>query len=418
MSKQALNDVVDLQAPVSILAKADIPKHDKYIVEQHYSTIYPTNAGPFSYTGTQDVIFEFDSQNELLDMSRSYVEFEYVSLGATVCLDADAHSVFSRMTLGTERDIVLQDCPGYNIRHTAEKINSVGADFCNTHWQDWSDNLIKDESAKTQLVASTAYRMTLIPDMPIVAQQKILHLPVLGGLRYTLTCEQWENIVSSAHASATGYQIQNVKYHLFLIKVDNEYLGKLRQAVAQGELIYNFADYQFVKNEDYTGAVNNIKLSPQVASLFGVLARFVLSADIGDKSKKYLTKSQLPTALTEAYLQIGSEEYPRGRLVNTSQCYESILDLMALRHDGQAETLQTRAKWIAADANSTFAATPTFFLGINLAGLAGMNDGVSTYGARPQLIVKNTTMAVLADVFLFHSRTILFQSDLAHKIAV
>ena len=162
--------------------------------------------------------------------------------------------------------------------------------------------------------------------------------------------------------------------------------------------------------------MNNIKLSPQVASLFGVLAGFVLSADIGDKSKKSYQVS-ITNYLTEAYLQIGSEEYPRGRLVNTSQCYESILDLMALRHDGQAETLQTRAKWIAADANSSFAATPTFFLGINLAGLAGLNDGVSTYGARPQLIVKNTSLACLADVFLFHSRTILFQSDLAHKIA-
>lgn len=111
MSKSALNDVIDLQAPVSIVPKADIPKHDKYIVEQHYFTIYPTNAGPFSYTGTQDVVFEFDSQNELLDMSRSYVEFEFVSLGATVCLDADAHSVFSRMTLGTERDIVFKTVP-------------------------------------------------------------------------------------------------------------------------------------------------------------------------------------------------------------------------------------------------------------------------------------------------------------------
>jgi hypothetical protein len=411
-----LNDTIDAQPLVSILPRADIPKYDKYIVEQHYSTITPTYGGPFSYETTQDITFEFDSQNELLDLSRSYIEFELVSLGATSCLEGDAHTLFSRMTYSTDRGVELQDCEGYNIKHAIEKHAVVGSDFCNTHWQDWSDNFIKDEASKTQLVADTAYKMTIIPDMPLVAEQKILHLPVLGGLKLRLTCEQWQNVVSSAHASATGYKIQNVKYHLHLIKVNEEFLGKLRKSVAQGQLIYNFSDYEFVKNEDCSGAVNNIKLSPQVASAFGVLARFIKSADIGATGDKYVTKSQYPTALTEAYLQIGSDEYPRGKIVNEYQAYESLLDLVALRHDGQSENMLSRAKWIATDATSTFAATPMFILGINLAGMGGINDGISTYGARPQLIVKNTLISdLLVDVFIFHSRTILFKSDLNHS---
>lgn len=416
------DNLVNQQVDARIVPQSQILKHDKYILSERVIQRTAKDAGPWTFDGTNTITFELDSPNELVDLSKSYFEFDVaMGTGTTGAIDGDAHSLFNRVTISNGYGVKLQDIEEYAIKHATEKINSVGADFCARQMADFSDNFTLSDAGKvsTNQITATATRMSIIPDMPIIEHVKVLPLPVLGGLKLEFVLTDDEDVLSGADASTSKVEISNVKYKFHMIRVDDEYLGKLRQAVQSGQYVMSFPDVNVAKGEDVSLTSNSVRLNTNVGSVIGVLARFHLSGDKATYNKKYLTKSQYIPTLTDAHLQIGSDTYPNQVINGWVPAYEQLQEMFGTRMDGSAESLQTRAKYIASDTNTDFAAVPTFHIGIPLTSF-GLADGVNTVSVRPELIVacSSAVSNLRADVFTYFARHVKLASDFIHRVLV
>jgi hypothetical protein len=418
----AYNDnLVNQQVSASIMPQSMIEKHDKYVIGERVIQRTARDAGPFKFDGTNTIHIDLDSPNELVDLSKSYLEFDVsLAVGTTGQIDGDAHSFFNRVTLSNGYGVELQDIREYASKHLAEKFNSVGADFCARSMADFSDNITLSDSGKlsTNNMTTTATKMSIVLDLPIVQQVKILPLPVVGGLHFQLNLTDDEDVFCGG-GSTHRYQISNVKYKFHMIRVDEEYLGKLRQAVAQGQYILSFPDVITAHGEDVSATTNSVPLGINVTSFIGLLARFYLSGDAGAHDTKYLSKSQYIPTLTDIHLQLGSDQYPNQPIDSWVSAYEQLQELFATRLDGSAESLQTRAKYIASDTDTDYAAVPSFHIGIPLTSF-GLSDGVNTVNLRPtfNIACSSAVSTLRTDVYMFYARHILLKPDLIHVVMV
>ena len=417
MSTQYNDNLVNLQCPFNLVPTTEIIKDDKYIDGNvYFNQIYPQESGPYAYEKQRVATFWMDSSTSAVDLLNSTIEMDVASTGTTgLLLDGDAHSLFARVRLLTKAGVVFEDSVGYNVRHSMEKVMSVGKEFCNTHFDDAGDNMLLDESAKTVIGSASPLHLEFVPDLSFIHLCKVLHLPATGGMALELTFDDSRNCISTQSNSAT-ISVSNLKYNLRMVPLSKEYIDKLRIASSRGELIYNFnSTYQQVA--PWAQSNNALSIQYGVKSGNALLARWYLSTDATNASTKYIQKSQYLTGFTSIQLQHGAEFIPRQAIQSNTGAYKSTLQMFNLLNDGDASNLITRSNYSAVDANSTFASTPLFIVGVQLSN-ANMHTGISLQDSPLYLRTLNTAISNLyCQCWLYYSVAVQVMPDGGHIIS-
>ena len=301
MPGQLLSEnLVNEQVPLRLIKPSAIIKDDAMISDDiTWLQIQPTDGGPYGFESNGTILFKFDSNTSYIDMSRSTIEYDLVNLGATAAkLDGNAHTPFSRIQLRTKYGCQLDDDAGYNARVLMERQMTVGQEYCNTHWTEFDDNLITAEASKHTFTstASTNLHFCIIPALNVIKQEKILPLPLLGGLELELTMESSPNMSSGPDESVGLWQVKNVKYNLCLIPVVPEFIAEQRLAMRKGKgPVLNYARPYHIAAKKWDATANSLAISRGVSSATAILGRFYLSGDVSKNAKRYLTKSQYPS---------------------------------------------------------------------------------------------------------------------------
>lgn len=413
------DDLVHTQISADLIPPSQIIKHDKYVISERVIQRTPRDGGPWAFDGTNTIHIDLDSPNEVVDLSKSYLMFDVVlSTGTTAIIDGDAHSFFRQVSIGNGYGIDFQTIPMYAEKHLAEKHNSVGADFCARSFSDFSDNITTADASRNQLT-TTATKMSLVLDMPFVQQVKYVPLKAAGGLHFQLQLQDDEDVLAGANTSGAKYQIQNVRYRFHMIRVQQEYLAKVDEAVRNGQFVWTFADVIGQHGEACAATTNSIPIGANVSSAIGLLAQFYLSGDAGTYNKKYLSKSQYIPTLTDCHVQAGSDTYPHQPIDGWVSAYDQLQELFNMRLDGTSESLQTRQKYLASDTNTDFAAVPSFHIGVPFTQF-GLSDGINTVNLRPvfNLSCDSAVSNLRVNLWVFYARHILLKPSLIHTIMV
>ena len=293
MSTQYNSNLVNVQAPFKLIPTQEILKDDKYIDgDAFFQQIYPQESAPYAYELQRQATFWLDSPNCALDMLNSTIEMDVktVAVGNTGFLDNDAHCLFARVRLLTKSGVVFEDVVGYNTKHIAEKVCSVGQEFCNTHWEDGSDNILITEASKVAVSSIATQHMEFVPDLSFIQMCKVLHLPVTGGMALELTFDDSRNVFSTISAAA-ALSITNLKYNMRMIPLTTDYIDKLRVAVSRGELLYNF-NCVYRQVAPWNQSNNALSIQYGVKSANALLCRWYLSTDVVNGAVRYQQKSQ------------------------------------------------------------------------------------------------------------------------------
>lgn len=428
-------NLVNVVAPFSLIPQQHIVRDDKGIASEPFvNQIYPNESGSFGGEDTRVVTFDLASVNSAVDLLRSTLEGTITYTGVTGAIDGDSHSLFSRVRLlAKSGTVVFEDVLGYNVKHIAEKVLSVGAEHCNTNWSDLSDNMLLSDDPTTlpkptigSGSANTAgIKFQMVPDLSFIQRCKILHLPVVGPMVLEFTFDDSRNVLSSHSATLGNIQVDALRFNARFLPLTPEFIGKLHQAVANGEMLYSFDGVYRQTATWSTSTSNTMSIQYGVKSANAVLLKWYLSGDaLGSKvgianAKRYLQKSQYPSAPTSAFsiqLQHGSMFIPQQAIASPQRAIEETLGFMNMSHAPDSSNLVTRQNYAIANANVTLAGTPAYFVGINLQ-RASQNTGLDLDGTSLILRTQGDQVSnLVCDMYVYFSQVVRILPNHAYVI--
>ena len=296
----------------------------------------------------------------------------------------------------------MEDVQFAPVVNAAETVCTASAVNCTQNWKSWQDGAPLAEASKTQVTATAQY-VELPINLTMAKIQKILHLPITGGVKIELTFAPDLDALSSSDSATPRLSITNLKLNCRLIPMTADYIQELRKKAASGQLLYN-TEGTYVENIIWNQANNSFQINFPMKSAHSFLARFYLSGDVNTQNKKYLGKSQYLTAFTSIQLQHGSDAYPTNAIDNPFTAYKYLQELFNIHNDTDSANLITRTNYVAADSNGVDA--PQFWIGMDLTS-GGMNTGLDLSNSRLVFRTINTAVSNLyCQMFVFYSQVI------------
>lgn len=364
----------------------------KNMASQPYiQKIYPNESGPFAGdSGMQNVAsFDFSSPNAMIDFFESDLQGDVLlNSGTNFALDGTAHSYPVRMRLMQQNGEVWEDVPNYNAKTAAEIVITSGAERAATRWSSLHDNANIAVASRT-ILSSTAIKFKIKPQLSFFKDVKVAHLPVCGNLRLEI---YWEtspgvNVLSSSPGT---YKIQNLVFNAKMYPMTLDYINRLKAKAKKGELIYNFENV-YLQNVPWSQTSNSLSINYKLTSANAFLGQFYISTELNTNGKVDIQKSVYTTP-TAVQIQVGTEFYPRQALASPEELLHALQDTFNVLDDVNSSSLITRANYTCANADATIAATPLFYIGINLKAGDSINTGVDLNNS--PLIFKTTDAGV------------------------
>jgi hypothetical protein len=380
--------------------------NDNIAGDIQYRQVTPNEAGAFGYQSSKIATFELSDSQCAWDLSKTTIN-GYISLaaGTTGCLDGGVYSGVQRMRLLTQNNVVLEDHQFYNVLHTGEKIITSSSANCQLRWRSWEDVLPLAEASKTTITSSVQY-FEMDIELSIARIQKVLHLPVIGGLKIEITFDQDYNALSSS-GSSPKLQFTNLRMNCRLIPMTQDFILECLKLAREGKFLYNYENI-YVENQPWANANNSFQINFPVKSAHNILARFYLSGDVNAQNKKYLAKSQYLTGLTSIQLQHGTESIPTNQIDNPFTAHKYLQECFGMDKDTDCSSLITRANYVAADSNDVDA--PQFWVALDLT-TQGLNTGLDLGQSRLVFRTVNTAIPNLyCQLFMYYAVVVQFHA--------
>ncbi len=373
-----------------------------------YKQITPRDAGPWGESYTRVATFEINDLTCAWDLFDSTVKGQIIlaNTDSVAKIDGDADSFFSRWRLLSSNNIVLETLDVANVAIQAQKIISMGSGVVHQKWESLGADFDLAESAKTSLGSTTAVDFELDIPLSFAKYSKILHCPILKGCKLELTTELNANMFSTCSAGVQP-KIQNLRLNAKMIQMTPDYIEDLYALASKGGLKYQ-NEGLLVEDQDWSQKNGTYTIEYPAGSVNMALQRFYNSSDYNAVGNlKYICKSQYLTGFNSAQVIHGTNPLPATPIDNAITASTMLKKAYAMNQSSEAQSLITPTSYVAGDANSTFSATPQFYLGYDFTS-SGINTGLDCSNTR--LTFKTGGSAGIAglrsQIFLWYSQII------------